>query len=85
MQKEAADYTVEDWKSIFSILAVCSHRRAYYYLAEAIKRPSGFSSVPCKDWYTFEGESCKNQTFTLTMWNEYDNRYGRKYKVIQLK
>lgn len=44
------------------ILAVCSHRRAYYYYEEAIKKGKGFTGVPCDSWEDFKAGKCKDDS-----------------------
>lgn len=41
---------------------MCSHRRAYYYYAEAINRGDGFVAVPCSSYEEYTSGSCLNNT-----------------------
>lgn len=43
-------------------IAVCSHRRAYYYYAEAITRGEGFVAVPCSSYEDYTSGACLNNT-----------------------
>lgn len=56
-----------------SEIAVCSHQRAYYYLAEAIKRGRGFGSTLCSDYNSYKAGMCTNND-VIPMWNVYNNR-----------
>ena len=38
--------------------AVCSHRRAYYYFAEALLSGPGFRAVACNSYDVFEQGAC---------------------------
>lgn len=42
--------------------AVCSHRRAYYYYAEAITKSEGFTAVPCPSYEDYTSGACSNNT-----------------------
>ncbi|XP_065332042.1 phospholipase A1 VesT1.02-like [Cloeon dipterum] len=39
-------------------VAVCSHRRAYYYFAEALLTDNGFKAESCMSWHAYELENC---------------------------
>lgn len=43
-------------------IAVCSHRRAYYYYAEAINRGEGFVAIPCSSYEEYTSGACLNNT-----------------------
>jgi len=47
---------------IFIHIAVCSHRRAYYYYAEAITKSEGFTAVPCPSYEDYTSGACSNNT-----------------------
>lgn len=46
----------------FTLSAVCSHRRAYYYYAEAINRSDRFVAVPCPSYEEYTSGACGNNT-----------------------
>jgi hypothetical protein len=46
-----------------NVTAVCSHRRAYYYFAEAVSSGSGFRGVMCQNFDDFQQGLCSKQGF----------------------
>lgn len=76
------DFTIRPWRgwactsilTLAHVLAVCSHRRAYYYYEEAIKKGKGFTGVPCDSWEDFKAGNCKdNSQKTIQLANDSKN------------
>lgn len=59
-----------------SIIAVCSHRRAYYYYGEAIAKTGSFMGVACESYDHFKNDKCtRNANQTIDIGNSlYDMR-----------
>lgn len=59
--------------------SVCSHRRAYYYFAEAVRSDGrGFQSTKCKTYKDYESKNCKpSQQLLLGEENSTQKLYGK--------
>ncbi|KAJ8875391.1 hypothetical protein PR048_023286, partial [Dryococelus australis] len=55
---------------ILDLVATCSHRRAYYYFAEAVKNGRGFHGVRCDSWQAYKSGNCSSDS--AEMWREDD-------------
>nr|CAD7394098.1 unnamed protein product [Timema cristinae] len=51
-------------------IATCSHRRAYYYYAEAIRKGRGFQGVRCSTWNDFQSGNCTDDNTKAELWED---------------
>nr|CAD7409252.1 unnamed protein product [Timema poppensis] len=64
------------------LIATCSHRRAYYYYAEAIRKGRGFQGVRCSTWTDFQSGNCTDDNTKAEMWEEAAD--DRSDELVQL-